>query len=117
MTRLKQKSSAAAATRAVEKKRASNQRPKPTTAARPATSIRSNPRKQRTAAKHTTKKAAISSLLRRSEGADIDELMKATDWLAHSVRATLTGLRKAGDEIVRSTDAHGASRYRIVAER
>src|SRR5436190_22617104 len=38
-----------------------------------------------------TKKAAILSLLRRPKGVTLKELMKATEWQAHSVRGFLSG--------------------------
>ena len=60
------------------------------------------------------KKSAITALLQRPQGAALAELTAATGWLEHSVRAALTGLRRDGQEIVRSKDAAGASRYRIV---
>ncbi|MCW3474915.1 DUF3489 domain-containing protein [Limobrevibacterium gyesilva] len=62
-----------------------------------------------------SKKAAITALLQREDGATITELVAATGWLGHSVRAALTGLRQDGHEIVRSTTANGATQYRIVA--
>src|SRR5947208_15976352 len=43
------------------------------------------------AARAGTKKAAILTLLRRSKGATLQELMKATEWQAHSVRGFLSG--------------------------
>jgi len=44
-----------------------------------------------------TKQDQILALLAREEGASIDELMAATGWLPHTVRATLSGLRKKGN--------------------
>jgi hypothetical protein len=38
----------------------------------------------------------VLTLLRRAEGATIENLTAATGWLPHSVRAALTGLRKKG---------------------
>jgi hypothetical protein len=43
-----------------------------------------------------TKMAAIVGLLERDHGATLPELIRATDWLPHTVRAALTGLRKRG---------------------
>ncbi len=61
-----------------------------------------------------TKSATILKLLRRPKGASIDQLQKATDWQAHSIRAALTGLRKKGHEIERSgKDRTGTTVYRI----
>ena len=61
-----------------------------------------------------TKSATILKLLRRPKGASIAQLQKATDWQAHSIRAALTGLRKKGHEIERSSkDRKGATVYRM----
>jgi len=40
--------------------------------------------------------AVVLELLQRPVGASIDELQAATQWLPHSIRAALTGLRKRG---------------------
>ena len=61
----------------------------------------------------TSKKATIEALVRRSEGAAITELIAATGWQQHSVRAALTGLRKAGHVIARERCDDSATRYRI----
>lgn len=54
----------------------------------------------------------VLTLLRRVEGASMDELVSATGWLPHSTRAALTGLRKKGHVITR--DKTGARPcYRI----
>jgi len=61
-----------------------------------------------------TKSATILKLLGRPKGASIAQLQKATDWQAHSIRAALTGLRKKGHEIERSSqDTRGGTVYRI----
>ena len=49
----------------------------------------------------------------RREGAVIAELIAATGWQEHSIRAALTGLRKAGHTIARVRDDSGVTRYRI----
>lgn len=54
-----------------------------------------------------SKKAAIVALLEGPNGAAIGDLINATGWQQHSVRAALTGLRKEGKELVRSKDAGG----------
>ena len=50
------------------------------------------------AQKHTksrkTKKAIILGLLRRKNGASIDDMIAATGWQAHSVRGFLSGTVK-----------------------
>lgn len=60
-----------------------------------------------------TKIATVIELLKRKNGADIDEIGKATGWQKHTVRAALTGLRKKG-HVVERTKIDGASRYSIV---
>ena len=61
-----------------------------------------------------SKTAQVLALLRRSDGADLDELVAATGWLPHTTRAALTGLRKKGHAIARSGET-GASRYHLAA--
>jgi hypothetical protein len=62
-----------------------------------------------------TKTAILRKLLGRKNGADIGTLQSATGWQPHSVRAGLSGLRKAGYTIVRSDPAKpgGTATYRI----
>jgi DNA-binding MarR family transcriptional regulator len=43
-----------------------------------------------------TKMARILGLLQRDQGATLADLIAATDWLPHTTRAALTGLRKRG---------------------
>ncbi|MDU8912246.1 DUF3489 domain-containing protein [Aestuariicoccus sp. MJ-SS9] len=64
-----------------------------------------------------TKTAKVQSMLRRPSGATIDALCKATGWQAHSVRAALTGLRKAGHAIAReeADGKTGKTVFRIIA--
>jgi len=64
-------------------------------------------------ARKRTKSATLVTLLQRAEGASLAELMAATGWLAHSVRAALSGLRKQNRELSRHKDASGASRYHL----
>ena len=53
----------------------------------------------------------------RERGATMDELTAATDWLPHTTRAALSGLRKSGIAIERMrTECGAASTYRIAAE-
>lgn len=61
-----------------------------------------------------TKTAKVVSLLQRDTGATLPELIAATGWLPHTTRAALTGLRKKGHAIVR-TSRDGATCYRIEA--
>lgn len=63
----------------------------------------------------TTKIGKVIALLKRKQGASLDELGKATGWQHHTIRASLTGLRKKGFVIDRSL-AEGLSRYAIASE-
>jgi len=60
-----------------------------------------------------TKRDQVIAMLKGAEGASLDELIAATGWLPHTTRAALSGLRKAGMALERST-VEGISRYRIV---
>lgn len=52
----------------------------------------------------------VIALMRRKNGASLDEMVKATGWLPHTTHAALSGLRKKGHSITRiKTD--GVSRY------
>jgi hypothetical protein len=61
-----------------------------------------------------SKLASVMALLRRSEGAAIDVLTKATGWLPHTTRAAITGVRKRGYSVILDRSAEGASVYRLV---
>lgn len=63
-----------------------------------------------------TKIAKVQAMLERPSGATVAALCKATGWQPHSVRAALTGLRKAGHIIERrqGDGKASASIYRIV---
>lgn len=62
-----------------------------------------------------TKTAILRKLLSRKSGADLSALQSATGWQAHSVRAALSGLRKAGYIIDRTepTKPGGSTVYRL----
>jgi hypothetical protein len=64
-----------------------------------------------------SKQAKIVELMKRAKGATLDELVKATDWLPHTTRAALTGLRKRGLTVERVKDEGRGSVYRIKSER
>lgn len=64
-------------------------------------------------AKRPTKAETVLTLLKRSEGATLDELVAATGWLPHTTRAAMTGLKKKGHQITR-TKVDGVSRYTTV---
>ena len=61
-----------------------------------------------------TKQALIAGLLGRERGATLDELVAATAWLPHTTRAALTGLRRKGCLLEKSTREDGRTAYRIV---
>jgi hypothetical protein len=63
-----------------------------------------------------TKRALIITLLQREAGATLDDLIAATDWLPHTTRAALTGLRRKGYAVIRSKEQKGQSVYRIGAQ-
>ena len=66
------------------------------------------------AAKPTTKSDTVIKLLLRGKCATPTELIAATDWQPHSLRAFLSGLRKKGRNIVREARKGGGFAYRIV---
>ena len=61
-----------------------------------------------------TKIAQVLALLRRDQGATLDQLVTLTGWLPHTTRAALTGLRKRGfDVAIDRSNAKRGSSYRI----
>ena len=64
-----------------------------------------------------SKQAKIVHLMKRAKGATLDELIEATEWLPHTTRAALTGLRKRGLTVERVKDEAKGSVYRIKSER
>ena len=60
-----------------------------------------------------TKQALIAGLLGRGQGATLDELIAATGWLPHTTRAALTGLRRKGCTLEKSSREDGKTAYRI----
>ena len=56
----------------------------------------------------------IVERLRAPMGASLEELMAATGWQSHSVRAGITGLRKQGHNVLRTT-GNGVTRFAIAA--
>ena len=65
-----------------------------------------------------TKTDKVRAMLSRPQGASLDAICKATGWQAHSARAVMSGLRKAGYTIEREAPGEGknaSSVYRITA--
>ena len=67
-------------------------------------------------AKRETKIGKVVNLLKRKEGATLDEIIEATGWQPHTTRAAMTGLKKKGHTIERSKRGD-ASCYQITASR
>jgi hypothetical protein len=61
----------------------------------------------------STKRAKLIAMLERPEGASVAEIGQRLGWLPHTVRAAITGLRRAGREVTRSKDADDRSVYRF----
>ena len=64
-------------------------------------------------AREGSKAAKVLGLLRRPDGASLKELMKATGWLAHSVRGFLSGTvaKRMNLDLVSKKKADGDRRY------
>ena len=60
-----------------------------------------------------TKHSQVVVLLSRKTGASLEEMSTLANWLPHSTRAFLTGLKKKGHPID-SDKVDGVRRYRIV---
>ena len=58
-----------------------------------------------------TKHQQVIDMLTREGGASLEEMSTATNWLSHSTRAFLTGLKKKGYAIT-SDKVDGVRRYR-----
>ncbi len=58
-----------------------------------------------------TKNQQVVDLLKRDAGATLEEMASITNWLPHSTRAFLTGLKKKGYAIA-SDKTDGVRRYR-----
>lgn len=73
--------------------------------------------KKPAAAKGKFKGDQVISLLSRPSGAAIAEIIKATEWQAHSVRGFMAGaLKKKGHEVSSEMDSNGDRRYHIKAK-
>jgi len=64
---------------------------------------------------HTSKTAQVLELVKRSGGATLKHIMKATGWQAHSVRGFLSGTlgKKLGLKIESSKTNDGQRAYRL----
>jgi hypothetical protein len=62
-----------------------------------------------------TKQATLIAMLRRPEGADLDEIAEATSWQKHSIRGAISGAlkKKLGLEVTSTKDGQGRRIYRL----
>ena len=65
----------------------------------------------------TTKQDRVLALLRRQNGASIDEIVAATDWQPHSARGFLSGAvkKRLGIDVISEKGADGVRRYYVAA--
>lgn len=75
----------------------------------------SQPAEQPAPSDKLTKQDSVMALLRRQQGASIEEMMAATGWQSHSVRGWMSGTAKKrlGLEFISEKDADGVRRYHI----
>jgi hypothetical protein len=67
------------------------------------------------ATRENSKLANMIALLRRKEGATLEQIMKVTDWQSHSVRGAMSGALKKKRELNITSVKEGSVRvYRIV---
>lgn len=74
-------------------------------------------KKRATVAVGTTKLAQLEALLRRPEGATLDQISASIGWQAHSVRGAMSGTlkKKQGLPITSDKAKDGQRVYRIAA--
>ena len=62
-----------------------------------------------------SKQAQVIAMLKRAEGATIEQICEATQWQAHTVRGTFAGAfkKKLGLEITSTKEAGGQRIYRV----
>ncbi|MES2699424.1 MAG: DUF3489 domain-containing protein [Pseudomonadota bacterium] len=67
------------------------------------------------ATKPASKTHLLLHLLQKPEGATIAQLAFATDWLPHTTRAALTGLKKKGHSVTSSKESGVDRVYNVAA--
>ena len=92
--------------------------PKNERKAKKAKATKKAPRAKKSAGKHkadrANKKAEVIAMMKRTKGATLPEIMKATGWQAHTVRGFVSILgSKAGEKIESSKNAAGERTYKI----
>jgi hypothetical protein len=62
-----------------------------------------------------TKQATLIAMLRRPDGADLDEIAEATGWQKHTIRGAISGAlkKKLGLEVTSTRDGQGRRIYRL----
>ncbi len=62
-----------------------------------------------------TKQATLIAMLRRPEGADLDEIAEATSWQKHTIRGFISGAlkKKLGLQVTSTKDGQGRRIYRL----
>jgi hypothetical protein len=93
---------------------------KPTKPAKPRIARRSAPKaakKAPTPPSKTTKQDQVLALLRRQDGASIEEIIAATDWQPHSARGFLSGAvkKRLGIDVISEKGTDGVRRYYVAA--
>jgi len=65
----------------------------------------------------SSKQDQVLALLRRQDGASIDEIVAATDWQPHSVRGFLSGAvkKRLGIDVISEKGEDGVRRYHVAA--
>ena len=71
-------------------------------------------KKSKSKAERANKKADVISLMKRTKGATLAEIMKATGWQPHTVRGFVSILGKKGEQRIESSkSAEGERTYKI----
>lgn len=90
---------------------------KPKTGRKPAKAAKKTGRAKKVgkASERPNKKAEVVAMMQRAKGATLAEIMKATDWQAHTVRGFVSILGSKGGQKIESSRSASAERtYRIV---
>ena len=84
-----------------------------------AATAKAPPKSDEPKVERVTKQERLLTLLSQAEGANIEEMMQATDWQQHSVRGFLAGTvkKKLGFPLTSSKPNGGVRRYRIESRR
>jgi len=73
--------------------------------------------RKQVASKSRTKLAQLEAMLRRPDGATVEQISKSLDWQTHSVRGAMSGAlkKKQGLNITSEKTDNGRRVYRIAA--